>query len=84
MKNKPHVIKEHNCIPPFTSEVYHDNLNRFFLVILKIAAWNSLGQIWISVCILEETIEVSSCDNPTFKPPLSFPWKVKCFSNGFF
>lgn len=82
MKKKYHVIKEHKCIPPFTSEAHLDTFNSFFPVILKMTAWKSLGPLWIFVCILDETIEVSSSDNLAFKPPLSFMWKVECFSNG--
>ena len=78
------MIKKHYCIPPFTSEVYLDKLDRFCPGILKIAAWSAFFPIWISVSIFEEAIDISSYNDLSFEPHFSFLRKVKGFSNGVF
>ena len=84
MKQKPHVIKKNNSIPPLASKVYLDELVSFSPFILEITTGNPLMPFTVSFFILDEVAEVSSSDGLAFEPFLSFLWKVESFSNGLY
>ena len=75
VKQKPHMIKQGDPIPSFTCHKILNNHQQVLELLSNPHSRDSLGPIWVLMCIHEEDVAVYGSDRFVLEPSLTTPWE---------